>query len=93
MLGWPDGVLSLQPYDFTVVHCRGIDNYNADVLSWYYSSDKNDSSPKNPVMFNQVKYGQTSLTPEKGGGVSERVTSLDNWHNLSWELVSVNNLY
>ena len=37
-----------------------------------------DSSPKNPVMFDQVKCGQTSLIPEKGGGVSERVTSLDN---------------
>ena len=70
--------LSLQPYDFTVVYRRGKDNHNADVLSRYYSSDKNDSLPKNPVMFDQVKCGQTSLILEKGGGVSERVTSLDN---------------
>ena len=27
--------LSLQPYDFTVVHRRGVDNNNADVLSRY----------------------------------------------------------
>ena len=35
--------LSLQPYDFSVVHRRGKDNHNADELSRYYGCDKNDS--------------------------------------------------
>ena len=58
--------LSLQPYDFTVVHHRGKDNHNADVLSYYDCSAKNNSSQRNPEIFEQVEYGQTSLILEKG---------------------------
>ena len=43
--------LSLQPFDLTVVHHRGVDNCNVDVLSCYYGSDKGtESSQENPVV-------------------------------------------
>ena len=58
--------LSLQPYDFTVVHHLGKDNHNADVLSRYDCSDKNNSSQRNPETFEQAEYEQTSLILEEG---------------------------
>ena len=65
------------------VHHRGKDNHNADVLSRYDCSDKNNSSQRNPEIFEQVEKGQTSLIPEKGEECQRENDFIYNCRNLS----------